>query len=167
MSNRKFASITGSLLTRKGEAGPSPATPASAPRDLTPDAWIDMPRLPVPATPDRTLAAAPHRLTFRLDGERHRRLSIAAARLQLPMQHLLATALDRYLAALCESELKDCACLKKEGCCRDADTPERVQAKWMPVRRPDTRQNNTSERDGDSTKSHPALERGEDIRRPA
>lgn len=132
MSTRKFASITGSLLARKGEAGPSPATPASAPRDLTPDAWIDMPRLPVPAAPDSTLAAAPHRLTFRLDDERHRRLSIASARLQLPAQHLLAAALDRYLSDLCENELKDCACLKKEGCCRDADVLERNQD----IRRP-------------------------------
>lgn len=126
MSTRKFASITGSLLARKGEAGPSPAARAIPPRDLSPDAWIGPSDLPHPA--------APHRLTFRLDDERHRRLAIASARLQLPARHLLAAALDRYLADLCESELKDCACLRKEGCCRDADAFERERV--GDIRRP-------------------------------
>lgn len=129
MSTRKFASITGSLLVRKGEAGPSPAARAIPPRDLPLDAWPEAQKAPS-ALP---LPAAPHRLTFRLDDERHRRLAIASARLQLPAQHLLAAALDRYLADLCENELKDCACLRKEGCCRDADVAhDRVEN----IRRP-------------------------------
>ncbi|MHB1204645.1 MAG: class I SAM-dependent methyltransferase [Rhodospirillaceae bacterium] len=41
---------------------------------------------------------------------------------------------------------------------------ERVQEKWNPVFRPDTRQNKELERDGDSTISHPALAgRGADL----
>lgn len=121
MSSRKFASITGSLLARKGEAGPSPAMRTMTPRDLSPDGGDRALRLPPPSVRERDAAMGPHRLTFRLDDERHRRLSIASARLQTPAQHLLAAALDRYLADLCENELKDCACLRQEGCCRDAD----------------------------------------------
>ncbi len=121
MSSRKFASITGSLLARKGEAGPSPAARTFEPHRPSPDAGDRTLPLPSPTVRDRDPAAGPHRLTFRLDDERHRRLSIASARLQLPARHLLAAALDRYLAELCESELKDCACLRKDGCCRDAD----------------------------------------------
>lgn len=133
MSTRKFASITGSLLARKGEAGPSPAARALTPRDLTPDAGGRAIPLPPPSVRDREPAAGPHRLTFRLDDERHRRLSIASARLQLPAQHLLAAALDRYLAELCASELKDCACLRNEGCCRDADA---ARLRVEDIRRP-------------------------------
>lgn len=109
MSQRKFASITGSLLARKGEAGASPASPRA---DL--GGWPD--------TPAAHETAVPHRLTFRLDAERHRRLSIAAAQLQVPLQQLLATALDRYLATLAETELSGCACLRKSApCCRSGE----------------------------------------------
>lgn len=126
MSNRKFASITGSLLARKGEAGPSPATLRSAAstdelRAFSPETWIGMPDRPAPALHGHDAGAAPHRLTLRLDDDRHRRLCIASARLQTSVQHLVAAALDRYLAALCEDELADCSCLKKRGACRKTD----------------------------------------------
>ena len=42
---------------------------------------------------------------------------------------------------------------------------ERVQEKWKPVFRPDTRQFKELERDGDSTKTHPAPNREEESSR--
>src|SRR5690606_33177177 len=100
MSQRKFASITGSLLVRKGDAGPSPAPQRTAPRDTLANGWAEpQPTAPLAPQPHDMGAGLAHRLTLRVDADRFRRLSIAAAQLQTPMQHLLMAALDSHLAA--------------------------------------------------------------------
>lgn len=124
MSQRKFASITGSLLVRKGDAGPSPAPQRSAPREILADSWTEPePLAPLAPQAHDMGAGFAHRLTLRVDADRYRRLSIAAAQLQMPMQHLLIAALDNHLAALAENELSGCACMKTEGTCHRPDGP--------------------------------------------
>jgi hypothetical protein len=90
MNRSEAASLTASLMTRKGEAQPSrlfaltppPVVTAAAPRPARPEA---------PAKDRR-------RLTLRLDPERHMRLKLAAAHLDLSLQDILIAALDAHLA---------------------------------------------------------------------
>ena len=136
MSNRKFASITGSLLVRKGEALPSPASQRRAAPGFAREAWpAAEPDLPAPP-PHAGETGAPRRLTFRLDNDRYRRLCIASAQMRSPVQHLLTAALDRYLAALCENELAGCSCMReKSGCARAAAHAE-MRDNLPEIRRP-------------------------------
>ena len=98
MNRLEAAQLTAALMTRKGEAQPSrlftlPTPVAPAPRPERPD---------VPAKDRR-------RLTLRLDPERHMRLKLAAAHLDLSLQDILIAALDAYLA-----REAPCACLASD-----------------------------------------------------
>jgi hypothetical protein len=75
-------------MTRKGEAQPSRLF-ALAPPIVKPAPRPEKPEVPAK---DR------RRLTLRLDPERHVRLKLAAAHLDLSLQDILIAALDAHLA---------------------------------------------------------------------
>ena len=137
----RFASITSSLLVRKGEAAPSvrsPSSPASAPAALpapvsTP---ADRPSPPTAQTEpavvrtcasgrgglssDNAACQLPEserglRASVRLDPVEARRLRLAAVLLDRTHQDLISAALDQYLDRLSRRELKDCACFRQIG----------------------------------------------------
>jgi len=87
MNRSEAASLTAALMTRKGEAQPSRLFA------LTPPVVI----APRPERPD-VPAKDRRRLTLRLDPERHMRLKLAAAHLDLSLQDILIAALDAHLA---------------------------------------------------------------------
>jgi len=98
VSRPDAAALTAALMARKGAAQPSrlfavASTAAAAPR----------PGRPAPPAKDR------RRITLRLDAERHMRLKLAAAHLELSLQDILIAALDAYLA-----REAPCACLAAE-----------------------------------------------------
>lgn len=129
MSARKFAAITGSLLVRKGEAGPAPgmqlrdAIARNEPRQ--PDGWPE--RAPQTPAPPRETAkpkaehAARHRIALRLTDDQFRRLGIAAARMHETTQNFLIEALEARVAVLAENELAGCRCLRAEGFCEETE----------------------------------------------
>lgn len=88
MNRSEAASLTAALMTRKGEAQPSRLFTLAPPVVTAP------PRLKRPETP----AKDRRRLTLRLDPERHMRLKLAAAHLDLSLQDILIAALDAHLA---------------------------------------------------------------------
>ena len=130
------ARLTGALLARKGLA-----EPASGPRGANAAPGQPLPfrpgaQSPTPArAPAATLTLLPRpnrasapggaggdgsdrvALTVRLDGARHRRLKILAARRRRTSQAVLIEALD----ALLDSCGAECACLRGEpgGCARN------------------------------------------------
>lgn len=129
MSARKFAAITGSLLVRKGEAGPAPgmqlrdAIAHNEPRQ--PGGWTE--RAPQTPAPPRETAkpkaehAARHRIALRLTDDQFRRLGIAAARMHETTQNFLIEALEARVAVLAENELAGCRCLRAEGFCEETE----------------------------------------------
>ncbi len=117
------ATLSGSLLVRKGEARPVESSPASERRiDL---ATVDgaRPRSgragggPPGGPPPHPVA-----MTLRLDGERHRRLRLFAACVDRSMQSVLVAALDDYIARACAAEDHGCACLRASA--PPADGPD-------------------------------------------
>jgi hypothetical protein len=125
MDRSPAATLTRSLLVRKGAAIPTPTVPLPT-ADSSPD-----PREPVPnlvllgreaLAGDR---ARPHvgkggrgpteerrRLTLRLDVARHRRLKLAATHLGISLQDVLIAALDGHLARVAPGlAAGGCACL--------------------------------------------------------
>lgn len=113
------ASLTASLLARKGFAAPSAPLPfqppSPAPRASTrPQAA----KAPKAAEANTTTAAKSRRvaLTLRLDPARHLQLRLLAAHRQMSSQDLLTAALDQYLEDhRCASGLQHCACLAGNG----------------------------------------------------
>jgi hypothetical protein len=104
--------LTASLLARKGAATPSPlfAVPTAAPRaQVTPFATkpVERPVEQPVAKPDDLRDR--RRLTLRLDPDRHMRLKLATAHLDISLQDFLIAALDAHLA-----REAPCACLKGE-----------------------------------------------------
>ena len=136
MSDRKFASITGDLLTRKGEAGPSSdrfavaqrwkPEPPSMPREMgtggVADAPVSAPVLVRPAVQPQPIAARDHsepsvKVALKLTEAQHFRMRVAAAQLQVSRQSLMSAALDHYLSTVCAAGLPECKCLGSgEGC---------------------------------------------------
>ncbi len=125
MSDRKFASITGSLLARKGEAGPSADRAMLARRwqpqpqpqpQLQPEVAVvsPQPRPVAPTTPDRDARV---KVALRLSQAQHFRLRVAAAQLQVTRQSLMAAALDHYLATVCAAGVPECRCLRSAKTC--------------------------------------------------
>ncbi|MDO8423329.1 MAG: hypothetical protein Q7S99_14330 [Parvibaculum sp.] len=116
MSAAKFASITGSLLARKGEAGPS------ADRQALEERWrphdVTMPEVrhaPV-VVPAQSVAAEPSlKVAMRLSEAQHFRLRVAAAQLQVSRQALMSAALDHYLSTVCAAGVPSCRCLRASG----------------------------------------------------
>lgn len=132
MSHRNAASLTGSLLVRKGTAAPSPlgreAGPdAPARRRFTPK--LAPSPVALAAANDKSAKAAGRngkpraapsgegpsrvrRFTLRLSREQHLRLRLASVHLGRSGQKLLLEALDEYLGRIAP-ELREgnCACL--------------------------------------------------------
>jgi hypothetical protein len=127
MATGKFASITSSLLARKGEAmpwqepgraplawraegGPAPALPPVivAPRPVEP------PRPPVPAKP----AAAVKRCSVRLSLEDYERLGHMAVKKDITRQQLLQDMMARVMEDLARAYSKDCSCIGGGSCGR-------------------------------------------------
>jgi len=112
MSQGKFASITSSLLARKGEAAPwhengrvplawrSEPTPAMVAPSI-------MPPPPPPTTP--TLK----RCTVRLSQDEYERLGLMAVKKNITRQQLLQTALAEVLAGMAREFTQNCACISK------------------------------------------------------
>ena len=119
MSDRKFATITGDLLARKGEAGPSADRFAAAQR------WKPEPP-PMPSAPCASapvVGPAPDgseptvKIALKLSEAQHFRMRVAAAQLQVTRQALMSAALDHYLATVCAAGLPECKCLGPgKGC---------------------------------------------------
>ncbi len=108
MQRRSFARVVAPPAGDVPEP-PAPAPVRAAPR--TPE--------PVRAAPRRKPVDDDHarhfRLTFRMTSEQRRRLRIAAAKGEKSLQELLSEALDSHLDSLCACELRECACLAREG----------------------------------------------------
>lgn len=100
--NDRAASLTASLLVRKGTA--RPATLAGAALKNAAAKVISLnPRkgtaVPAPkGVAEPTFGKKRLRVSLRLDAERHRRFKLAAARNNTTLQSLFVAALDEYLA---------------------------------------------------------------------
>lgn len=117
MSERKFASITGSLLARKGQAGPSADGETLVHRWQPQRETSVAPPPPMPVAsvvPDADISV---KVAMRLSQAQHFRLRVAAAQLQVTRQSLMAAALDHYLATVCAVGLPDCRCLRSAKAC--------------------------------------------------
>ena len=105
MSSAKFASITASLLARKGEAQPWNSLAAPEPEKV-PLAW--RPPLTMAATPPPP-PVKDRSCSVRMSAHDYERLGILAVKSGTSRQHLLKDALAQFLTA----KAKDygCACL--------------------------------------------------------
>lgn len=119
MSEQKpFASLSASLLARKGHAKPAMRPHGFGPGTTEDLGWNDMGTPPVPsvvrqqAELAREIGATPARLprgakgkaafTLRLDPERHLRLRLACAVKHVSAQAIVTAALDQFLTTLPE-----------------------------------------------------------------
>ena len=113
MSTAKFASVTGSLLARKGEAGPSADRQALAERWQPREVAMPEVRQAPAAMPAESVVAEPSlKVALRLSEGQHFRLRVAAAQLQVSRQALMSAALDHYLATVCAAGVPSCRCLR-------------------------------------------------------
>ena len=114
----KAASLTGSLLARKGAAQPSGLTflagvpsqgAAAAPR---PAAAANTPSaVAAPQRAEKTCGPVA-KLTLRLDRDRHLRLKLASVHARRSIQEILTLALDEYLERVVPEAFNGrCACL--------------------------------------------------------
>lgn len=139
MSNRNAASLTGSLLVRKGAAAPSPFRhesgsdapsrsrfkPKLAPSPVTLRAANDKlaraakgngkprgPRAKTPVEPARDGSSHVRRFTLRLSPDQHLKLRLASVHLGRSGQKLVLEAVNEYLERIAP-ELRDgdCACI--------------------------------------------------------
>jgi len=118
MSQGKFASITSSLLARKGEAAPMTGNTGVplAWRAESPAARLAAPprtNIPPPAPPQTV-----KRCTVRLSQADYERLGLMAVKRNVTRQHLLQMALTDALAAMARAFPTDCACIGG-ACTRD------------------------------------------------
>lgn len=132
----RFASLSASLLARKGEAEPAlepfaHARVAESARQMAPGERHDVSRkeafppraseapveLPVRDCPKRRIAANPKRaaVTFRMSIHDFLRLQLASAELEKPAQDIILDALKAHLDAAGVESLDDCRCLKAAG----------------------------------------------------
>jgi hypothetical protein len=109
MSSPKFASITASLLARKGEARPwTPQQTVVAPPRLSPLPWRD--EFPhVAAEPPPPPLIKDRACSIRMSAHDFERLGILAVKANVTRQQLLKDALAQFLAA--KAEDYPCACL--------------------------------------------------------
>ena len=144
MSQPKFASITGSLLARKGEAGPSADRrallerwhPQSAPTEVAlpppppmpkppvvprpeapPMQAVAAPKVPAAVAPSASSSGASVKIALRISEAQHFRMRVAAAQLQVSRASLMSAALDHYLATVCAAGVPECRCLKASKAC--------------------------------------------------
>lgn len=135
MSGRKFASVTGDLLIRKGNAEPSAAryggakhwSPAPPPMPRAVASIAPVPSSPLFVRPSAPPPAQPAtvsdksepmmKIALKLSQGQHFRMRVAAAQLQVSRQALVSAALDHYLTTVCAAGLPECKCLGSgKGC---------------------------------------------------
>lgn len=113
------ASLSASLLARKGFAAPSAPLPfqPATPQTLRPVVRPAEAAKKTGAARAKSGAAKSQRvaLTLRLDPDRHLQLRLLAAHNHMTAQDLLTTALDQYLQDHLCGDLKHCACLAGAG----------------------------------------------------
>lgn len=125
----RFASLSASLLARKGEAEPAlepfaHARVAETARQMAPGERHEMSRKDafapreapgeIKACEKRRIAANPKRaaVTFRMSIHDFLRLQLASAELEQPAQEIILAALKAHLDAAGVESLEDCRCLK-------------------------------------------------------
>jgi hypothetical protein len=121
MQAKPAAALASDLLARKGEAVPTslvvlPMVPRAPTGEIKPE--LSVPRDGARGgKPLRGGAVAPAaKLSLRLDGDRHRRLRVAALHLGRSGQQILVEALDAYLERSAEAILGgQCACLRRNS----------------------------------------------------
>lgn len=123
---RRAASLTSSLMARKGAAGPSrlEQKEAEQPNDRpTPRLVASTPvtaRKSAPASKPKKAGAAAadkRRFTLRLSEDQHIRMRLASVHLHMSAQQMVEKALDQYLAATVPHiRGGDCACMESGGC---------------------------------------------------
>ena len=109
MSSAKFAAITASLLTRKGDAAPSLVTPLPPPRPaLVPrDNLSVSSEPPQPDNPDK-----PRRIMVSITPGELERLDIAAIKKGTNRHDIVRTALNDYFRKLSAEFPHPCACME-------------------------------------------------------
>ena len=120
MSQGKFASITSSLLARKGEAAPWHETgriPLAWRSDGVPT-MVATSKIPPPPPPS---PRAMKRCTVRLSQDDYERLGLMAVKKDITRQQLLQAALTEVLAGMAKDFTQSCACIGKAcaGACSD------------------------------------------------
>ena len=145
MSSAKFASVTATLLARKGDAAPSlstlPARPSlfadgEAPFPPPPARPIGGQPLerpaaqnhpqpmslraaskPAPSPPAQDHADRPRRIVVTLSAEEFERLGIAAIKKDCTRHAVVHAALEAYFHQLASELPRRCACMAEGGCC--------------------------------------------------
>jgi hypothetical protein len=120
MQAKPAAALASGLLARKGEAVPTslvllPMVARAPAGEIKPE--LSVPRDGVRGGKPPGGGVAPAvKLSLRLDGDRHRRLRIAALHLGRSGQQILVEALDAYLERSAEAILGgQCACLRRNS----------------------------------------------------
>lgn len=110
MSSAKFASITSSLLARKGEAQPWRQEPLAEPPVFRPEP------VPLTAAPPPSPPAKDKSCSVRMSAHDYERLGILAVKSNSSRQQLLKDALAAFLEA--RGRQLSCACLGacEKGC---------------------------------------------------
>lgn len=127
----RFASLSASLLARKGEAEPAlepfaHARVAESARQMAPGERHEVSRkaplnardgASAPDCPKKRIAANPKRaaVTFRMSIHDFLRLQLASAELERSAQDIILDALKAHLDAAGVESLDDCRCLKAAG----------------------------------------------------
>jgi len=151
MSQSKFASITSSLLARKGEATPwvdprkrllSWGNEVPQPRPDQPS-FIDPPQQPEPASPhlsqrfsNQPAADCPKptdpdkmkKCAVRVSCHDYERLGILAVKSGITRHHLMQEALKQFLATETRPYDEDCLCLSRSECATPTTTPGQTTA---------------------------------------
>lgn len=137
----RFASLSASLLARKGEAEPAlepfaHARVADSAREMRPGDRHDLSRAdardagapPVADCPRRRAASGGKRaaVTFRMSVHDFLRLQLASAELERPTQDIIIDALKAYLDAEGVESLADCKCLSRAGACAAPVPPQQT-----------------------------------------
>lgn len=136
MSSAKFASITSSLLARKGDATPSLATLPVRPSafgDIPPPfppppppfkkECSEPPQEPVAQPASATMpprgapADRPRRIVITLTAEEFEKLGIAAIKKDKTRHQIVRGALDAYFRQLASELPRACNCMAKRDCC--------------------------------------------------
>lgn len=123
MSFAAAATLSSGLLVRKGAAIPTTLGPTTLRAGIfTPTSPGATSLAAVPTPPRAVSAGTPasggprdHKVSLRLDAERHRKLRLATVHLGRSGQSILLEALDAHLARCADSIVAgDCACLLRK-----------------------------------------------------
>ena len=116
MSSPKFASITASLLARKGEARPwAPQDSVAAQLPVSPLAWRNESPRAAAAPPPPPLVKE-HACSVRMSAHDFERLGILAVKANVTRQQLLKDALEQFLTAKAGDYACTCLGACERGC---------------------------------------------------